>query len=210
MLRVHVLGDLELERDGEALEPPQRGPARSLLGWLALHPGVHSRAAVAAALWPRVLDTSARASLRTALSALRAAVGPDAVVAGRTSVGLARAPHVWIDVDEFEGLRAAGRAQEALALCRGELLAGIEEDWALAARDAHRDAQGGLPAPRARHAARAGDVASAITLARRRAALDPFDERAHRELLALMRDADDTAGALVAHERFAERLRRQL
>src|SRR3954453_19222309 len=111
MLRGHVLGDLELERDGEALEPPQPGPDRSLNGWLALHPGVHSRAAVAAALWPRLLDTSARASLRTALSAPRAALRADAVGAGRTSVGLARGPHGWIDVDEFDGLRAAGRAQ---------------------------------------------------------------------------------------------------
>src|SRR5947209_19385423 len=62
MLRIRVLGELDLELDGERIEPPRRGPARNLLAWLALHPGPHPRSAVAGRLWPNVLDTSARAS----------------------------------------------------------------------------------------------------------------------------------------------------
>src|SRR4051794_41984216 len=85
MLRVRLFGGLALESDGTALPPPAGRRARELLGWLALHPGRHARAAVAARLWPDVLDASARASLRTTLHELRRALGPEAgrLVAGR-------------------------------------------------------------------------------------------------------------------------------
>ena len=76
MLRVRVFGGLALESDGTALDPPASRRARELLGFLALHPGRHARAAVAARFWPDVLDASARASLRTTLHELRRALGP--------------------------------------------------------------------------------------------------------------------------------------
>ena len=71
MLRVRVLGDLAIEVDGAAVEPPSSRRARALLGWLALERGMHARSALAARFWPDVLDESARTSLRSALSALR-------------------------------------------------------------------------------------------------------------------------------------------
>src|SRR5438552_11943491 len=104
MLRIHVLGPLELEIDGRSLPPPVGRPARALLAWLALHPGRHRRSTVAAALWPDVLDTSARASLRTALAAVRRALGDaaaEALVGGREHIGLAGEPAVRVDVLEF-------------------------------------------------------------------------------------------------------------
>src|SRR5437764_657757 len=209
MLRIRVLGELELELDGERIEPPRRGPARNLLAWLALHPGRHSRSVVAGRLWPNVLDASARASLRTSLSALRATIGSTALLTGRTHVGLADG-HVWVDAHEFDSLRAAGRAEDALVLCRGELLTGLDEDWVLVARDEHSDAQGQLLATLTRDAAERGERETAVALARRRAALDPLDEAAHRDLMVWLAQAGDRAGALAGNERFAERLRRQL
>ena len=59
MLGVRVVGHLELTLDGEPLQAPSGRPARSLLGWLATHPGRHPRGVVAAALWPDVTDESA-------------------------------------------------------------------------------------------------------------------------------------------------------
>lgn len=102
MLRVQLMGGLELEANGTAVEAPPGRPARALLVWLALHPGTHARSRVAAALWPDVLDESARLSLRTALTALRRALGEqaEAVTATREQIGLA--PDVWIDVKEFD------------------------------------------------------------------------------------------------------------
>jgi tetratricopeptide (TPR) repeat protein len=45
---------------------------------------------------------------------------------------------------------------------------------------------------------------------RRRTDRDPFDEPAHRDLIAAMNRAGDRAGALVVYERLSERLRREL
>src|SRR5918995_2518262 len=120
MLRIRLLGGLELEVDGRAIRPPPGRPARALLAWLALNPGMHARSRVAAALWPDVLDQSARLSLRTALSALRDALGDgaDAVTATREQIGVAR--DVWVDLRAFDELVAAGRLGAAIELRRGE------------------------------------------------------------------------------------------
>src|ERR1700752_3609927 len=91
MLRVRVLGELAIELDGAALEPPPSKRARALLGWLALDRRMHARSGLAARFWPDVLDESARTSLRSALSALRRALGPDSeryLLATRDEVGL--------------------------------------------------------------------------------------------------------------------------
>src|SRR3954466_15304171 len=136
MLRVRVLGGLSLEAGGRPLALPASRPARELLAWLALHPGRHPRLEVAMRFWPDVLETSARASLRTTLHELRRAVGDEPLAVDRETVGLARA---WVDYLEVERLARAGLAEDALALCAGEPLGGIERDWARAARDEHRD-----------------------------------------------------------------------
>ena len=60
-------GGVRLDVDGVELPPPASRRARSLLAWLALHPGAHPRSEVAALFWPDVLETSARTSLRGAL-----------------------------------------------------------------------------------------------------------------------------------------------
>src|SRR5690349_20455681 len=121
MLRVRLMGELEAEVDGQVVDAPASRRAWSLLGWLALHPGDHSRTAVAARFWPDVLDSSARASLRSAAWALRRALGDEgeaALNAGRDRIAL----QCTTDVAEFDAHLAAGRLEEAVALCRGPLL----------------------------------------------------------------------------------------
>ena len=205
MLRVRVLGPFELEVEGRAVPAPAGRPARSLLAWLALHPGTHLRAAVAAALWPDVLDTSARASLRTALTAVRRSVGDGSLTATRERVGLAE--DVWVDAREFDALLDAGEPETALELARGELLPDLDDDWVLRARDRHRDrwssALGAV-------AAASADPAAALTSARLRAELDPFDETAHRDLMTAFAESGEPAAALAVYERLRVRLRREL
>jgi DNA-binding SARP family transcriptional activator len=203
MLRVRVLGELELDSDGAPLAPPAGRRARALLAYLALNPGPHPRATLAARFWPDVLDESARTSLRGALADVRRAVG-DALVATRDGAGLAE---VWTDAAEFAALVAQGRDAEALVLCRGDLLAGLEDDWIVAARDEHRDAQGALLA---RLAEGARDADAALAHARARTALDPLSEEAHRDLMTRLAAGGDRPAALAVYGRFAERLRSEL
>src|SRR3712207_2418443 len=141
MLRIRLVGDLALCLDGRRLEPIASRRARSLLAWLAYHPGLHTRARVAAVFWPDVLDSSARASLRTTLAMLRRDLGEAAggVVAGRDRLGIEDSADVWIDVQEGERLAAQGRHAEALRLADGDLLTDLDDDWVLEARSAHRD-----------------------------------------------------------------------
>src|SRR3954470_1079286 len=141
MLRVRLFGGLALESEGVALPVPERRRACSLLGWLALHPGMHLRSKGAAHFWPEVLDSSARKSLRTELVAVRHALGSageGALVATRDMVGLV-GDGVRVDAREFERLVGDARLQEALDLGDGELLAGLEDEWVYAARESHRD-----------------------------------------------------------------------
>src|SRR3712207_3294451 len=142
MLRVRVLGELALELDGRAVDVPASRRARSLLGLLAVDRRAHHRSQIAARFWPDVLDESARTSLRSALSSLRKALGPDAdryLLAGRDTVALVGPDQVATDLADFETLMAEGRAEEALELARGDLLDGLDDDWVYAARDEHRE-----------------------------------------------------------------------
>ncbi len=112
MMRIRLLGEMTLEVDGRQVELPASRRARSLLGVLALERRTHPRAQLAARFWPDVLDESARTSLRSALSALRRAVGADAdryLLASRDTVALAGPDEVWTDVGEFDRLLAEGR-----------------------------------------------------------------------------------------------------
>ena len=103
VLEVRLLGELGAELDGSAVTLPTSRRACLLLGWLALRPGPHSRSRLAALLWPDVLDASARASLRSALWALRAALRP----------GGGRVPAHRTGPRGTRGRRAAGRCPRA-------------------------------------------------------------------------------------------------
>ena len=206
MLHVRLLGELEVEAGGQRIEPPASRRAWSLLAWLALHPGEHPRSAVAAAFWPDVLDSSARASLRSAAWALRRSLGPaadGALTGGRDRIGL----DCETDLRRFEEAVAAGRLADAAECCRGPLLADLDEDWVLEARDEHAHR---VSAVLARLAEQATAPQDAIGYARRRLALDPLHEAAARDLMTRLAAAGDRAGALAAGERLRERLRSQL
>jgi DNA-binding SARP family transcriptional activator len=200
MLRMRLLGTFEVEWDGSPVEPPSSHRAWALLAWLALHPGTHPRAVVASAFWPDVLDTSARASLRSALWALRRALGPTAgavLRVGRDRVGLeADGAAVWVDVVEFDRLATAGRLQEAAAMACGELLAGLDEDWADDAREIHRATLVRVLEKLAKAAQEAGDAAAVLHWTRRLAALDPLAEEPQRRLMELLAATGDHAAAL--------------
>ncbi len=207
MLRIHAIGGFRVEVGDEDRTPAAFDRAAALLAWLALNPGLHPRSAVAARFWPDVLDESARASLRSALWALRRQLGEEAngaLVATRDRVGLG--DDVWVDVGEAERLRAAGQLEEALALAEGELLPGLEDEWAFEARDEHRARTAAVLEQLAAASEEAGDLRRAADLSRRAAALDPLSEEAHRSLMLRLAAAGDRAAALTAFSELRTRL----
>ncbi len=204
---MRLLGEVAAERDGEQVTLPP--PAGRLLALLALRPGPHDREAAAALLWPVSARSAARANLRTAVWALRKAVGDDPLIASRTAVGL-RPDAVTVDLADCRGRAAAGDVAAAAALCRGELLPGFAEDWAEAARRQQRAELAEALASRSAAAERDGDPAAAARWSRLRCELDPLDEAAHTDLVRQLAAAGDRAGALVAGRQASDRLRSEL
>ena len=207
MLRVRLFGEMAVEVDGSPVAPPESARARALLAWLALNPGMHSRGRLAARFWPDVLDSSARASLRSAMWSLRRALGEAGerhLAATRDRVGL---QDVEVDALEFEELVRRDELLDAVALGDGQLLPGIEDDWAFEARDEHRDR---MSSALSRLAAEAPDTAEAVAWAKRWAALDPLSEEAGRALIEKLAESGERAAALAAFERLSARLRTEL
>jgi DNA-binding SARP family transcriptional activator len=212
MLRVRMLGAFELELDGARLALPESRRAWSLLAWLALHPGMHARGRLAARFWPDVLDSSARASLRSAVWSLRRALGAagDRVLrASRDEIGL-EPQELWTDVAEFGRLVEGGRLEEAVALGRGELLPGFEDGWAHDARDEQRERLAAALGQLATAAEKEGNLATAVGWTRRRLRLDPLAEETQRDLIRRLAASGDRAAALAAYARMRERLRQEL
>ncbi|HEX5287253.1 MAG TPA: AAA family ATPase, partial [Streptosporangiaceae bacterium] len=207
MLQVRLLGGVAADRDGEQLS--LLPPVSRLLAVLALRPGPQDRETVAATLWPAAAGPAARANLRTAIWALRKAVGDDALITSRTAVGLR--PEA-VTVDLADGLRRAadGDADAAAALCRGDLLPGYADDWAETARRRHQVELAETLAARTAAAERDGDAAGAARWSRLRCELDPLNEAAHADLIRQLAAAGDRAGALVAGRDMTGRLRAEL
>ena len=205
-----MLGTLEVLVDGNPVTLPPDARARELLGWLAVHPGRHPRSALAGRLRPDVSEDSARKTLRDAVYKLRTALGDagtEALVATREEVGLAGAR---VDLHEFRRLRSAGEPAPALELAAGELLPGLDADWALRARDEHEQDVAETAAQLVRDAEEAGDLTAALRWARRRVELEPIGEAAHRDLVRLLALSDDRPAALRVASALSERLRREL
>jgi len=207
VLRVRLIGRVMADVDGREIPEPASRRAWALLAWLALHPGQHSRAEVAARLWPDVLDASARQSMRSAVWALRQVLDeldPAALLTSRERIGL-RAD-TTVDAGQFERLVQDGKLADAAALGTGELLPGIDDEWALVARDEHRRRLIGVLI----ELARTDEPAASVQWARRAVGLDPLSEDAVRQLMTSLLAADDRPAALAEYRKLADRLRREL
>lgn len=138
VLVVRLFDEFELEFDGVPIELPRSRKACELLAWLAVHPGPHARSRLAATFWPDVLDSGARASLRSAVWALRAALGSMAGEWLRTDREVVELRPDGLDVDlrAFDRLVAAGQPEQADRLRRGEVLRRFDADWVFELRDA--------------------------------------------------------------------------
>ncbi len=212
MLEIRVIGELEVRVAGKTAEPPASRRARSLLGWLAAHPGRHPRSRLAGLFWPDVLDASARASLRSAIWVLRSVLGPEFgsyLAADRDTVTLA-GDDLRVDLREVQRLIAQGQPEAALAFCRGDLLQELDDDWVVEARaEMDREVAAALR-DMSQRARAAGDPAAALAWARRRATLCPLDESAGADLIRALIDAGQATAALDAFARLQQRLGAEL
>jgi DNA-binding SARP family transcriptional activator/TolB-like protein/Tfp pilus assembly protein PilF len=212
MLRLRLLGALEISAsDGRSLEPVIRRSHRAaLLAYLAAASpvGFHRRDKLVALFWPESSESHARGALNQALYVLRTNLGEDAISARGDEVAL-NAETVWRDTAAFEMALDQGRAEEALALYRGDLLDGFHianapefERWMDRERSRLRSRAGDAAWALAESMASRGNVVEATRWATQAADFQPADESVVRRLMKFLRDHGDRAAAIRVYEDF--------
>src|SRR5262249_8206160 len=145
-LLIRLLGPFHVLQGGEPLPRLRIRKGHWLLALLILrHPRPVERAWLAATLWPELSETQALASLRSALSQLRIALGPDAArLRSPTPQTLALdLAGVTVDLLIFDEAITAGdllSLERAVALYQGPLLEGCAEEWVLEERQRREQA----------------------------------------------------------------------
>ncbi len=137
MLEVRLLGQFEINMDGERIEIPSR-PAQSLLAYLILRAGTaHRREKLAGLLWPDSDEKNARGNLRHAIWRLRQAIGADYISSDKITVSFDSDREYWLDSEivEREAQPSSDELMGDLAVYGGELLPGFYDDWTVLDRE---------------------------------------------------------------------------
>jgi len=218
--RIYALGLLRVEMDDKAVQW-RTLQSRDLLFCLLQHPQGLSKEAVGELFWPDHTPQKLHAIFHSTLYRLRRALGRQSILFEGGLYSFDRETGYWFDVEVFDGLldRAAeeedeeGRMtllSEALALYRGDYVAGVYEDWPMLERERLRgrflaalEKLAGLQAGR-------DDWMQAIELYRRLLAQAPYHEPAHRGLMACYYHLGDRAAAIEQYHHCAEILREEL
>jgi len=213
VIDLRILGPLKLSAsDGRDVDAVARQPKRAaLLAYLAAaRPlGLHRRDHLLTLFWPEADQPRARAALSQAVYVLRTELGEPAIVTrGDEEVGL-DPDHVWCDAVRFEAALDAGSPADALALYRGDLLAGFHvtgvpefELWMDRERDRLRQ-RASEGAWALAESTAPTDPIGAARWARRAAELLPADEAVVRRLMSFLHRLGDRAAAVRAYEAYA-------
>lgn len=131
--RVGLLGGVQLDGAAQTLHRLPSRAVAALLARLALWPQrLHAREELVELLWPGVTLVVGRNRLRQALSTLKSMLEPPGqpalLRADRLGIRVV-AGSLQCDVHDFEALVREGRASEARAVYRGELMPGFYDEW---------------------------------------------------------------------------------
>jgi DNA-binding SARP family transcriptional activator/tetratricopeptide (TPR) repeat protein len=217
-LALALLGSPQVTLDGAAVRFDTR-KAVALLAYLACTGHPHSRDALAALLWPEYAD--ARNALRRTLSTVQRTLGEGWLDVGRDQIAVVARAELWLDTTVFAaGIREALGREElaaAAALYRDDFLAGFTlrdspafDEWQFFEAERFRQQLASALERLAELSAAAGAHDAAIDVARRRLALDPLHEPAHRDLMRHYAIAGQRAAALRQYRACARALEQEL
>ncbi len=235
-LAILLFGGFYVELDGQPVNNFGTDKTRALLAYLALEDGYpHRREALAALLWPDSPESAARNSLRQALFRLHRL----------TESGTEAEPHLLIssdqvqfnpcsdhcvDVLQFKALLSACRSlhppdpgecyqdvQQAVGLCRGEVLEGLTlpdcskfADWQILTQQAcHRELLAALSLL-ADYFETQCAFDRLITCTRRIIELEPWNEAAHCRQMCALAQIGRREEALLQYRALCEILQREL
>jgi DNA-binding SARP family transcriptional activator/predicted ATPase len=227
-LEIALLGTFQVSKGGDPITQFETAPARALLIYLVLHPGISLRREVLAdLLWPEHPRSEALHALRQTLNRLRRAIGgqesnPSFLQITRQTIEFNPDGDYWLDTDAFADLAGTVRAHphrrlEACGTCiqrltqaadlyRGDLLSGFYldslpfQEWLIMEREhLHRQAMETLYQLATCHNQR-GEYRQAQHYARRQLKLEPWREEAHRQLMVALALSGQRSAALAQYE----------
>ena len=224
-MRVSVLGEQAIADESGSVRA-RSSRAVVLVAFLAFHAGSpQARQRIAALFWPDSTDAQALTNLRRELHYLRQVLRdePSLVVTSRDlcwhDAGTCRVDLRVFDTERKAALAAAAagddegvlkHAAAAVAEYRGDLLPSSYDDWLLEARSELKRQCVDLCDLLCATRTRAGDLARAADVARRRLQLEPLEETGYRTLMRLQADLGDRAGAVSTYHHCASLLEREL
>lgn len=221
MLELRTLGSIDVRTDeGAVVTDLNAAPKRlALLAYLAasVPSRTHMREQLVSLFWPDATFTRARASLRQSVRFIRHLLG-DALLLSVGREGL-RLDHdcLWCDVWAFEYALDNGCLREAVALYRGEFLAGLTvrsasaefEEWLDGERARLRQRAVQACAMIALRAEHDGAASSAAELWEHMMELSPYDEYAIQHLLRVLSAQGERSEAIRRYGVFARALERR-
>lgn len=236
-LSLTLFGSLQITLDDEPITARLWAKPQALLAYLAAEADApHRREFLAGLLWGEQSDDAARTSLRQALRQLHQAFGDDLdhfLTVTPQTIQFNSTRHCQLDVAEFVALIRAceqyphrqretcracvERLQRAVALYRGDLLAGFLlkdsaafEEWAAIKREQLRRAAMSALATLAEHYARRREFELMEQAARRQLEIDPLYEDAHRQVMRALTWRGQRNAALAQFESLRKRLAEEI
>ncbi|MCW3096470.1 MAG: hypothetical protein JWL77_2088 [Chthonomonadaceae bacterium] len=215
LLTLTLFGPMQARVQGQLLPPMRSRKGLWLLALLTLrHDRPVEREWLAGTLWPEMDQSQSNANLRGVLSDLRRTLGSQhsrLMALGRHTLLLELAtPEVDVDVLTFDAaVHSAKRAslERAVALYRGPLLEGCNEEWVLQER-AVREQNCLLALQELGDAALTGrDYEQAVRHYQRAVSLDPWGEAARRGWMEALAGRGDINAALQVYREFVEVLK---
>jgi len=201
---LQLLSEFQLLVDGRPITLPHS--VERVVAFLGISQTAVSRARLAGALWPDVVDQRANGDLRSALWRLRRA----ADVIDEQNHRLVLASGVDVDVIEMTDLtRSLIAKPESPALDRvGDLvrahaiLPGWDEDWLIVERERYRMNRLRALELSSRTLLAAGDLAGALEAAMASVDAEPYRETAHRLVIQVHIAEGNTAQAIQTYKAY--------
>jgi len=219
-LAIYAMGQPRVELNGENVQWAT-AQSRDLFFCLLHHPQGLRKEEIGEIFWPDHPPVKLDSIFRSTLYRLRRSLFRESVIFEEGMYSFNWESDYWFDVETFEELLSQAEEavvkereivilEDALALCRGDYLEGVYDEWCALERERLRgqhlvalDKLAGLYADRR-------DLQRAIELYQQLLAREPYREGAHRELMRCYYRLGDRAAAIRQYQSCAEILREDL
>lgn len=212
MLKLTLLGAPQITLDGNSLPNLSGKKAPALLIYLAVTGRTATRDTLASLFWADVESVVAKKNLRDILPVLRRAIGEHLIITRHTVAWNPDQPY-WLDMEQFcTVLETVGPEttvadlRTAINLYQGEFLEGfyiddapLFEEWVTTKREwLYKLAMQGLHLLAERHLEQ-HEYSAGLLVTQRALALEPTNERAHRQQMRLLAYSGQSGAALAQY-----------